>query len=195
MSNIKLFGSDKVKDLVTDTLYGCDDGELYIENNISESFLFDDGVLKNTSFNEHNGFGLRGVKDDLIGYSHSSEFSIDALKEASRTVSTVKYGHNSNSIVDPIKTNNTLYTDKNPLNVKDFSSKIKLLENINNYARNYDSKVKQVSVNLSGSWQKIDILRPSFLSDETVETLSIEFLNSFNFSSKILSLFFGITLL
>ena len=52
MSNIKLFGSDKVKDLVTDTLYGCDDGELYIENNISESFLFDDGVLKNTSFNE-----------------------------------------------------------------------------------------------------------------------------------------------
>ena len=161
MSNIKLFGSDKVKDLVTDTLYGCDDGELYIEDNISESFLFDDGVLKNTSFNENKGFGLRGVKDEKIGYSHSSEFSIEALKEASRIVSTVKYGHNSDSIVDPIKTNNKLYTDKNPLNVKDFSSKIKLLEDINSYARNFDSKVKQVSVNLSGSWQKIDILRPS----------------------------------
>ena len=48
MSNIELFGSDKVKNLVTDTLYGCDDGELYIEDNVSESFLFDDGVLKNT---------------------------------------------------------------------------------------------------------------------------------------------------
>ena len=46
---------------------------------------------------------LRGVKDDLIGYSHSSEFSIDALKEASRTVSTVKSGHNSEIIVDLIK--------------------------------------------------------------------------------------------
>ena len=31
MSNIELFGSDKVKNLVTDTLYGCDDGELYID--------------------------------------------------------------------------------------------------------------------------------------------------------------------
>ncbi len=161
MSNIELFGSDKVKNLVTDTLHGCDDGELYIEDNVSESFLFDDGVLKNTSFNEHKGFGLRGVKEELIGYSHSSEFSIDALKEASKTVSTVKSGHNSDSIVDPNRTNNKLYTDKNPLNVKDFSSKIKLLENINSYARDYDSKVKQVSVNLSGSWQKVDILRPS----------------------------------
>ena len=27
MSNIELFGSDKVKNLVTETLYGCDDGE------------------------------------------------------------------------------------------------------------------------------------------------------------------------
>ena len=154
MSNIKLFGSDKVKDLVTDTLYGCDDGELYIEDNISESFLFDDGVLKNTSFNENKGFGLRGVKDEKIGYSHSSEFSIEALKEASRIVSTVKYGHNSDSIVDPIKTNNKLYTDKNPLNVKDFSSKIKLLEDINSYARNFDSKVKQVSVIFQGLGKK-----------------------------------------
>merc|ERR1712146_114688 len=73
----------------------------------------------------------------------------------------VKSGHNSDSIIDPNRTNNKLYTDKNPLNVKDFSSKIKLLEDINCYARNFDSKVKQVSVNLSGSWQKIDILRPS----------------------------------
>ena len=54
-----------------------------------------------------------------------------------------------------------MYTDKNPLNVKNFSSKIKLLEDINSYARNYDSKVKQVSVNLSGSWQKVNILKSS----------------------------------
>ena len=113
MSNIELFGSDKVKNLVTDTLYGCDDGELYIEANVSESFLFDDGVLKNTSFNKNKGFGLRGVKEELIGYSHSSEFSIDALKEASRTVSTVKSGHSSGSLVDPKKTNNKLTPYKN----------------------------------------------------------------------------------
>ena len=36
-----------------------------------------------------------------------------------------------------------------------------MLEDINSYARDYDNRVKQVSVNLSGSWQKVDILRPS----------------------------------
>ena len=161
MSNFNLFGSDKVISIVADAIRGCDDGELYIEDNISESFIFDDNVLKSTSYNQNKGFGLRGVKDDLIGYSHSSEFSIKALKEAANTISSVKSGHDTKNILDLANTNNKLYTDKNPLVVKDFTSKIKLLEGINSYARSYDNRVKQVSVNLSGSWQKINILKPS----------------------------------
>ena len=35
MSNIELFGSDKVKNLITNTLNGSEDGELYIEDNVS----------------------------------------------------------------------------------------------------------------------------------------------------------------
>ena len=42
---------------------------------------------------------------------------------------------------------------------------------------------------------EIEIFKPSFRSAETVVTLSIEFLNSFNFISKILLLSLGITLL
>ena len=161
MSNINLFGSDKVESIVAESIQGCDDGELFIEDNTSESFVFDDNVLKNTTYNDYKGFGLRGVKDDLIGYSHSSEFSIEALKEASKTIAAVKSGYNNNVIVDPKKTNNKLYTDKNPLDVKEFESKIKLLEDINEYARSFDNRVSQVSVNLSGVWQKINILKPS----------------------------------
>lgn len=161
MSNLDLFGSDKVKSIVSNTLHGCDDGELFLEDIISESFIFDDNVLKNTTYNESKGFGLRGVKEDLIGYSHSSDFTIDALKDASRTVATLKTGHSAEKIIDPPRTNNKLYTDKNPLSVKDFITKVKLLEEINNYTRNYDSRVSQVSVNLSGTWQKISILKPS----------------------------------
>ena len=38
------------RSLVKDTLFGCDDGELFVEDSINESFLFDDNVLKNSSF-------------------------------------------------------------------------------------------------------------------------------------------------
>ena len=161
MSNFDLFSSDKINSIVSDTLKGCDDGELFLEDNLSESFVFDDNVLKSTTYNKFKGFGLRGIKDDLTGYSHSSDLSIDSLKEASQTVSSIKSGYNGEKIIDPSKTNNKLYTDQNPIDVKGYAAKIKLLEEINNYARSYDNKVKQVSVNLSGSWQKINILKPS----------------------------------
>ena len=161
MQNFDIFESDKLNDVLSNTLNGCDDGELFLEENISESFIFDDNVLKNTTYNDFKGFGLRGVKDDLIGYSHSSDLTLNSLKEASNTVSSIKKGYQGKTIIDPRKTNYKLYTDKNPINVIDFKKKIMLLENINKFARELDNRVSQVSVNLSGSWQKISIMKPS----------------------------------
>jgi TldD protein len=161
MSEFDIFNSDKVDQIVTNTLNGCDDGELYVEDNLSENFNFDDNVLKSTSYNESKGFGLRAVSDDLIGYAHSSKLDIKALQEASSTVSSVKNGYSGEKVIDPIKTNNKLYSDKNPLNNIDFSKKVRLLENINEYSRSLDKRVSQLAVNLSGSWQKINIFRPS----------------------------------
>ena len=161
MSELDIFNSDKVDQIVTNTLNGCDDGELYVEDNLSENFNFDDNVLKSTSYNESKGFGLRAVNEDLIGYAHSSNLDIKALQEASSTVSSVKNGHSGEKVIDPVQTNNKLYSDKNPLNNIDFSKKVKLLENINEYSRSLDKRVSQLAVNLSGSWQKINIFRPS----------------------------------
>ena len=118
MKEFDIFNSDKVDHIVSNTLNGCDDGELYVEDNLSENFNFDDNVLKTTSYNESKGFGLRAVKDDLIGYSHSSNLDIKALKEASSTVSSVKSGYSGEKVIDPIKTNSKLYSDKNPLRWK-----------------------------------------------------------------------------
>ena len=109
MSEFDIFNSDKVDQIVTNTLNDCDDGELYVEDNLSENFNFDDNVLKSTSYNESKGFGLRAVNEDLIGYAHSSNIDIKALQEASSTVSSVKNGHSGEKVIDPVKTNNKLY--------------------------------------------------------------------------------------
>ena len=42
MSEFDIFNSDKVDQIVTNTLNDCDDGELYVEDNLSENFNFDD---------------------------------------------------------------------------------------------------------------------------------------------------------
>ena len=54
----------KVERLTDDALSGCDDGELYLQWQSSESFSFDDGRLKAATFDTSQGFGLRGVSGE-----------------------------------------------------------------------------------------------------------------------------------
>jgi len=69
-----------VENIVKDALNGADDGELFLEYNQSEAFVFDDGQLKNASFDTMQGFGLRAIANETAGYSHASELTEDALK-------------------------------------------------------------------------------------------------------------------
>ncbi len=64
---------------VADALKGADDGELFVEHAQAESLTFDNGRLKGGSFNTDQGFGLRAVADEAVGYAHSGELSLAAL--------------------------------------------------------------------------------------------------------------------
>ena len=148
-----------VENIVKDALNGADDGELFLEYNQSEAFVFDDGQLKNASFDTMQGFGLRAIANETAGYSHASELTEDALKRAKSTVKAVYAGHSGVMSASPMKTNQSLYIDDNPLNLVPFSTKVKLLSDIDTYARNKDGRVKQVSASLSGEWQAVQIIR------------------------------------
>ena len=149
----------RVEDLVSDALKGADDGELYMEYAQSESFVFDDGRLKNASFDTSQGFGLRTVADEATGFAHASELSEDAIKRASDAVQAVKSGHTGTWAAGPTKTNSHLYTDQSPLQGASFEDKTKLLADINDYARGLDPRVRQVSASLFGEWQAVEIIR------------------------------------
>ncbi|NBX66825.1 MAG: metalloprotease TldD [Proteobacteria bacterium] len=145
--------------LVTDTLSGCEDGELFLEYEVSEFLARDDGVLKSASFNVHAGFGLRAVAGELTAYAHSGELSEAALKRASDTVKAVAGGYSGVLALAPTPTNRTLYTPDNPIDALPFAQKVALLQDIETYARESDPLLKQVSVSMSGSWQVVQILR------------------------------------
>jgi TldD protein len=155
-------GLDKhtVERLVDDTLAGADDGELFLEYTQSEGLSYDDGRLKSASFDTSQGFGLRSVAGEAAGYAHANELSEDAIKRAGETVRAVHSGHSGQMAQAPIGTNRLLYTDDNPLGGVPFETKVKLLSDIDAYARQKDSRVKQVSASLSGEWQAVRIVRP-----------------------------------
>jgi TldD protein len=151
---------DRVQSTVDEALKGSDDGELFLEHRQSESFSFDDGRLKAATFDTTQGFGLRAVSGEATGYAHASELSEDAIKRAADTVRAVARGHSGVAAASPARTNRQLYAPIDPLGSALFEAKVKLLEEMNAYARAKDPRVTQVSCSLTGAWQNIEILRP-----------------------------------
>src|SRR3954469_10571013 len=149
----------RVQQLVDGALKGSDDGELFLEYCQSESFSYDDNRLKAATFDTSQGFGLRAVAGEATGYAHASEISEDAIRRAGDTVQAVARGYSGTVSGSPARTNLKLYTDIDPLETAGFEKKVKLLEEMNAYARAKDSRVRQVSASLSGEWQHVEILR------------------------------------
>src|SRR5947209_14061054 len=148
-----------VQAIVDKALAASDDGELFLEFCRSESFSFDDGRLKAASFDTTQGFGLRAVAGEATGYAHANELSEEAIRRAAETVTAVAKGHSGTLALSPARTNAKLYGDDDPLSTAEFAAKIKLLEEMNAYARSKDSRVRQVSCALAGEHQTIEILR------------------------------------
>jgi TldD protein len=144
--------------LVGDAPAGAADGELYLEYRQSESFAYDDSRLKSASFDTTQGFGLRAVSGEATGYGHASELSEAAITRAGKTVKSVRHGMGTVD-VRPRPTNQELYEPDNPLQGVDFTAKVKLLQDIDSYARNKDRRVRQVMASLTGNWQAVEILR------------------------------------
>ncbi|MBU0740343.1 MAG: metalloprotease TldD [Alphaproteobacteria bacterium] len=144
---------------VADAIKGADDGELFVEHAQAESLTFDNGRLKGGSFNTDQGFGLRAVADEAVGYAHSGELSLAALSRAADAVGAVTHGYSGSYATAPQRTNAKLYGDGNPIGSPTFEEKVKLLSEIDAYLRDKDPKVRQVTATVGASWQVVEILR------------------------------------
>ena len=149
----------RVGTIIARGLEGADDGELFLEYRQSEALLFDNGRLKQATYDTAQGFGLRAVKDEAVGYAHASDLSEQAIIRAADAVRAVKGGYSGRYAEPPGRSNVRLYGDDNPLDAPGFEIKVKLLQEIDAYARAKDSRVRQVSVSLGASWQVVEILR------------------------------------
>ncbi|MBB3935020.1 TldD/PmbA family protein [Aureimonas phyllosphaerae] len=149
----------EVEGVVSQTLRDADDGELFMEYREQESLLFDNGRLKAGDFSTEQGFGLRCVAGEAIGYAHSGDLSAAALRRAAASVGAVRSGHSGSAAEGPTGTNRRLYGDENPIPEPTFAEKVKLLGEIDAYLRSADEAVRQVSVSLASQWQAVEILR------------------------------------
>lgn len=152
---------ERIQPVIDDVLSGMDDGELFLEYCQSEGLTFDDGVLKQSSFDTVSGFGFRGVLGEATGYAHASDISFDAITRAADTLNAVKSGYSGAVQLDtqPSAAQAPLYAGSNPLLDIAFAEKVATLKAIDAYVRGKEPCVKQVSASISGEWQAVQIIR------------------------------------
>ena len=149
---------EEAQAIARDTLAKCDDGELYLQFQASESFGFDDGRLKTADYSRDAGFGLRGVSGEMTGFAHANDVSAAAIRRAGETLQLLDPARGVPAMA-PRLNNRHLYTEASPLDAVPFAEKVKLLETIDAAARARDPRVSQVSASISGSWSVVEIVR------------------------------------
>ncbi|WP_415182626.1 metalloprotease TldD [Phaeovulum sp.] len=155
-----MIDSDRALAVLRGAVAGADDGELFLERRRSEALVFDDGRVKNASYDASEGFGLRAVRGDVAGYAHATEISEAALTRAAETARLAVGDGGGTLAPAPQGTNLRLYTDADPMGDAPFAAKIDLLREIDAFARALDPRVVQVSATVAASLQEVFILRP-----------------------------------
>ena len=150
---------DAASAILSTALEGADDGEIFAERSHSEFFMFDDGRLKSASYDSTEGFGLRVVAGESVGYAHASEISLPAVKRAAASAALAKRGYSGVAAEGPRQTNRRLYGDDDPLASPGFGDKVALLQEIDAFARARDPRVAQVMTSMAGERRVVEILR------------------------------------
>lgn len=138
-----------------------DMADLYFQAIQHESWYLEDNIIKNASFNVAKGVGVRAVSAEKTGFAYCDDINLAGLIQATQAAKTIAVsGKDVQKISVPLLKNSahTLYTPENPLQQLTSDEKVQLLQDANQYARNLDSKVKQVNVGLSGLYEIVYVI-------------------------------------
>ena len=134
---------------------GSDYSDLFFQHSIAESWVLDEGIVKDGSYNITHGVGARCVSGDQTGFSYSDDLNLKAIKGA---VDFAKGISNNESITPPKILKSTNYSAKyapiSPLESLKSKQKVDLLRQIDSLARK-EPKVVQVNASLSGAYTEV----------------------------------------
>jgi TldD protein len=138
-----------------DALHGkfIDAGDLYFQTSQRESWVMDDGILREGSFNIEKGVGIRAMAAEKTGFAYCDDLQANAITQAvSNARAIVKQGQSGTAPTalasQPVK---ALYTAENPLDGRAADEKVDLLKKLDAYTRSLDERIEQVIISLSGS--------------------------------------------
>lgn len=126
-----------------------DAADLYFQSSRLESWVLEDGIIREGSFSIEKGAGLRAVSGEKTGFAYSDDLSFPALAraaEAARAI--IRGGEDKRVRIGPVLGAQRLYDPTNPIASLEDPSKVALLQRVDAEARSADPRVREVIASL-----------------------------------------------
>jgi TldD protein len=128
-----------------------DYSDLYFQHSRHESWVLEDGIVKEGTQSIDQGVGVRAVSGEKTGFAYSDEILLPALTQASAAARAIARSGGSGQVQAwQRKSTQELYQPIDPVDSLDDKSKIAFLEAIDRTTRAIDSRVQQVIASISG---------------------------------------------
>jgi TldD protein len=159
------FGLDEAhlfKALSTITSHRVDDADLYFQYTRSEGWSLEEGIVKTGSFSIDQGVGVRAVSGEKTAFAYSDDISWASLLDAAQTVRSIGAAGSTKSVpttAKKIALARKLYSGVDPISTLDSTTKVKLLEKVEQLARSKDRRIVQVMAGLASEYDVVMIAR------------------------------------
>jgi TldD protein len=143
---------------VLDQLMGhsIDNADLYFQLSRHESWMLEDGIVREGHHGIEQGVGVRALSGEKTGFAYSDEIILPALTEAAVAARAIAHAGRQGTVrAWQQSAAKGLYLPHDPLTVFDAEQKISLLRALDAEARRIDPRVKQVIVSLAGTHEVI----------------------------------------
>lgn len=149
-----------------------DCADLYFQYSRAESWILEEGIVKSGNFNIDQGVGVRALSGEKTAFAYSDDISMPALTSAAKATRAIAEQGTSHSVQAVRRSiGRELYMPHDPISFLNDADKVKLLENLESYARSIDNRVIQVIASLAGEYEVILVARSDGLQAADVRPL------------------------
>ncbi|HET9033298.1 MAG TPA: metalloprotease TldD [Dokdonella sp.] len=129
-----------------------DSADLYFQHSRSESWVLEDGLVKDGSHSIEQGVGVRAQSGEKTGFAYSDDIVMPALLEAAGSARAIaREGTNGQGRPLAVVSPRALYPAIDPIDTMTSEAKVRLLREIDAYARSLDARVREVVVSVSAT--------------------------------------------
>ena len=150
---------------------GADFAEIFYEDTKRNSISLENSKLERVKTGYDLGVGIRVLTGDQVSYAYTDDLSLDSLLKTAKVAGSASSG-NKQVVVNDLTTKQPKLI--HPVKIKpaevDKKKKVKLVQDANQAARDYDNKIRQVMVSYVDKDQKIMVANSEGLMIEDQRT-------------------------